>query len=265
MGAQSLVIGKMFGEGFQFGKRKISAMPNEEFNALTFKDMMSNARDEMQASIPTMQLAMQDMKPMVETVVHEFINYLKLVTESARKEIVSTVVTPSGGVGAALGGPVLGPSLDEILAKITAAIQNEFLPSAGAVDMNTGIQLTDLSKPSTIPGLTIQEARDQAALKQRMYEHRQREKGKFAIAFAETVQPVAQISKRVVGKKAAGRSQRMERIKLIREINKPKSMGSFPGGSGSRAVRNSRKRRQQVAWVRQKQQLLVNLLARYRF
>ncbi len=58
MGAQSLVIGKMFGEGFQYGKRKISAMPNEEFNKLTFEDMMSNARDEMKASIPTMQAAL---------------------------------------------------------------------------------------------------------------------------------------------------------------------------------------------------------------
>ncbi len=83
MGAQSLVIGKMFGEGFQYGKRKISAMPNEEFNALTFEKMMSNARDEMQASIPTMIAAMQDMKPMVAAVVHEFTNYLSLVIQEA--------------------------------------------------------------------------------------------------------------------------------------------------------------------------------------
>jgi len=87
MGAQSLVIGKMFGEGFQYGKRKISAMPNEEFNRLSFEDMMSNARTEMQASIPTMQKALQDMQPMVETVVHEFTNYLSLVLERAPKEL----------------------------------------------------------------------------------------------------------------------------------------------------------------------------------
>ncbi len=87
MGAQSLVIGKMFGEGFQYGKRKISAMPNEEFNKLTFEKMMSNARSEMQAAIPTMQQAMQDMKPMVETVVHEFTNYLSLVIAQAPQEL----------------------------------------------------------------------------------------------------------------------------------------------------------------------------------
>ncbi len=81
MGAQSLVIGKMFGEGFQYGKRKISAMPNEEFNKLTFEKMMSNAREEIKASIPTMNGAMQDMQPMVEVVVREFFNYISLVTK----------------------------------------------------------------------------------------------------------------------------------------------------------------------------------------
>ncbi len=81
MGAQSLVIGKMFGEGFQYGKRKISAMSNEEFNKLTFEDMMSNARTELKASIPTMQAALQDMQPMVETVVREFFNYITLITK----------------------------------------------------------------------------------------------------------------------------------------------------------------------------------------
>ncbi len=81
MGAQSLVIGKMFGEGFQYGKRKISAMPNEEFNKLTFESLMSNAREEIKASVPTMNAAMQDMKPMVEVVVREFFEYVTLVTK----------------------------------------------------------------------------------------------------------------------------------------------------------------------------------------
>ncbi len=82
MGAQSLVIGKMFGEGFQYGKRKISAMSNEEFNKLTFEDMMSNARTELKASIPTINASLQDMQPMVEVVVREFFNYLSLVTKT---------------------------------------------------------------------------------------------------------------------------------------------------------------------------------------
>ncbi len=86
MGAQSLVIGKMFGEGFQYGKRKISAMPNDEFNKLTFQDMMSNARSEMRASIPTIKASLQDMQPLVETVVHEFFNYVKQIAAMLPEE-----------------------------------------------------------------------------------------------------------------------------------------------------------------------------------
>ncbi len=82
MGAQSLVIGKMFGEGFQYGKRKISAMSNEEFNKLTFEDMMSNARTELKASIPTINASLQDMDKMVEVVVNEFLKYIGLVTKT---------------------------------------------------------------------------------------------------------------------------------------------------------------------------------------
>ncbi len=141
MGAQSLVIGKMFGEGFQYGKRKISAMPNEEFNKLTFEDMMSNARSEMQASIPTMQAALQDMKPMVTTVVKEFLAYI---------ELVAGVVTGTGGnkppfhdVGEQLGGEI-----DQTIAGLLAFIDKNLpgipvdLQAAGTPSGSQKIDLT---------------------------------------------------------------------------------------------------------------------------
>jgi len=126
MGAQSLVIGKMFGEGFQYGKRKISAMPNEEFNKLTFEDMMSNARAELKASLPTINASLQDMQPMVEVVVREFFQYISIVTKAVTgtgegpnifqeeghdigdwiKEQLGIEHTPHGGAGPVSGGGV---------------------------------------------------------------------------------------------------------------------------------------------------------------
>ncbi len=103
MGAQSLVIGKMFGEGFQYGKRKISAMPNEEFNKLTFEKMMSNAREELKSAIPTINASMQDMDEMVEVVVNEFLKYLGLVT----KTVLETTATKSVDIAEA-GAHALG-------------------------------------------------------------------------------------------------------------------------------------------------------------
>ncbi len=102
MGAQSLVIGKMFGEGFQYGKRKISAMPNEEFNKLTFEDMMSNAREELKASIPTMQQALMDMTPMVDTVIREFLKYINEVSKTLQ-EVTGTGIDEAAHL---LGGHV---------------------------------------------------------------------------------------------------------------------------------------------------------------
>ncbi len=103
MGAQSLVIGKMFGEGFQYGKRKISAMPNEEFNKLTFEAMMQNARSEIQRAIPTMEASMHDMQRMVETVINEFTDYLSKVIEKAPEQLaqIGSSVAAAGFAGPA--------------------------------------------------------------------------------------------------------------------------------------------------------------------
>ncbi len=98
MGAQSLVIGKMFGEGFQYGKRKISAMPNEEFNKLTFESMMSNAREELKASVPTINASLHDMDDMVETVIDIFIGYLQKVITKAPQAVEETGKTILGEV-----------------------------------------------------------------------------------------------------------------------------------------------------------------------
>ncbi len=157
MGAQSLVIGKMFGEGFQYGKRKISAMPNEEFNKLTFEDMMSNAREEIKASIPTMQAAMHDMQAMVETVVSEFVDYLGIVVKRAPVEAAS------------LGKDIFGNIPDELVEfqkRLEDLYKSFGLPMPAIRAYASNIPLTG---PSTVSGLTVQEARDKAIKNQNRY------------------------------------------------------------------------------------------------
>jgi len=271
MGAQSLVIGKMFGEGFQYGKRKISAMPNEEFNKLTFEAMMSNARDEMQASIPTMIQAMQDMKPMVTAVVHEFTNYLSLVLEAAPEEAEQVISSAAHALAPHDKPQIPSGHTEELNIFETVAEQFPHLHEAGAVDMTTtktAIPLTDTSRPSTVKGKTIAQARAQAAARQAEYERQQREKKKFSLALAKTKQPTAQISiiQQGRGKKKAGQSQIMERKKLVKQIASiqgtvKQRLSSSP--SLQRQQKNSRGRLLKL--MRGYQQQLVNLLTRYRF
>ncbi len=73
MGAQSLVIGKQFGEGFQYGKRKISAMTNEEFNKLTPAKIAHDSAIELQQMIPAMKDSITDMRSFQTFIVQELI------------------------------------------------------------------------------------------------------------------------------------------------------------------------------------------------
>ncbi len=71
MGMQSLVIGKQFGEGFQYGKRKISAMTNEEFNKLTPAMIAKESAKELREMIPSMQDSLMDMRAFQSFIVKE--------------------------------------------------------------------------------------------------------------------------------------------------------------------------------------------------
>ncbi len=76
MGIQSAVMAKQFGENFQFGKRRISAMSNEEFNRLTPKILMENANAELKSMIPSMEQSIKDMSEFQTFLIGEFIRMI---------------------------------------------------------------------------------------------------------------------------------------------------------------------------------------------
>ncbi len=88
MGIQSAVMAEQFGTMFQYGKRRISAMSNEEFNALTFEKLQSQMTTQLQGMIPQMQQQIQAMKPLVEIILKEFGNYILLAEKVIRGELL---------------------------------------------------------------------------------------------------------------------------------------------------------------------------------
>ncbi len=58
MATQSIVMGEAFGVGFQYGKRRISAMPNEEFNKLKMEDIVSKMFKTYEKIIPDLKVSM---------------------------------------------------------------------------------------------------------------------------------------------------------------------------------------------------------------
>ncbi len=77
MGAQSAVMAKQFGENFQYGKRRISAMTNEEFNKLTPAKLAERTAQELKAMIPSMESSITDMRLFQSFLVREFIATVK--------------------------------------------------------------------------------------------------------------------------------------------------------------------------------------------
>ncbi len=73
MGIQSAVMAKQFGENFQYGKRRISAMSNEEFNKLTPTKLMQRANEELKDMIPTMKSSIVEMRDFQTFLIGEFI------------------------------------------------------------------------------------------------------------------------------------------------------------------------------------------------
>ncbi len=55
MAAQSMLMGDAFGRSFQYGKRKISAMSNEDFNAYDEKSLISDMTKTYEAILPSIK------------------------------------------------------------------------------------------------------------------------------------------------------------------------------------------------------------------
>ncbi len=77
MGAQAFVMMYQAGEGWQYGKRKQSAMTNEEFNKQTPQSIMEKQAVVLQSALGTIEKSMNSMTPMVGTIVSQYGDFVK--------------------------------------------------------------------------------------------------------------------------------------------------------------------------------------------
>ncbi len=93
MGIQSMVMAKQFGENFQYGKRRISAMSNEDFNKLTPAKLLSNANDELKSQIPLMKASMEDMRQFQTFIVKEFLLTIRSIIDAGLGKLIGLTPT----------------------------------------------------------------------------------------------------------------------------------------------------------------------------
>ncbi len=82
MATQSFLMMQMAGAGWQYGKRKVSAMKNEEFNALTVNLLLQKEVADVREAIPTIIQSINDMTPMVGAIVEQYGDFVKEIINS---------------------------------------------------------------------------------------------------------------------------------------------------------------------------------------
>ncbi len=261
MMSQSWIMMYAAGGAWQYGKRRISAMSNEEFNKLLPIDLLREHTEMLRSAIPTIQKSIQDMTPLIETLMTQFGSFINEAMKALPQTVSNILGTPHGELSNI-------PTSESVVGGTTGigATQFGFLhyfkAVADATKSNTRPP-ADTSGPSTIKGLTVFEAQLQALQKQEAYEASIRPPSYTRFTTGQA-QGIAAARRTVTGatapvrfQKKAGQSQIMERKKLIGQIaNKAHHMKTISQPS-------EYKRHQAILELFQ--QKLVNLLDRYYF
>jgi len=136
MASQSLAMGEAFGSGFQYGKRRISAMSNEKFNKLTPKQLHIDMSADIKSMIPSMIKSMDNFATLQPVIIKELLKYAFELAP-----VAADVIQEKLSSGELLENiKILSPALNqvELLDAIGNVIQNAILPSASAVSTGTG-------------------------------------------------------------------------------------------------------------------------------
>ncbi len=269
MPIQSYLMMYFAGAGWQIGKRKISAIPNDEFNKMSANDLLKGFTADLRETIPTLQSSMQDITPLVNILVKQYGDFAREIINvipQVAQGVAGSLVNPKG----ALVPPLFGPELEKLVTG--NASQAQFLAYAKILlrqeadrQSNTNLDSTKFqppafSPPSTKPGFTVAQAQAQAIATQTAFEKQKEDERLKAIqgkvAFLKIPQPTPQVI--VKFKAAAGQSQRLEREKLIKALSAQATLIKAGGVAGSTMAIYIKR-------FRNTQQQLVNLLERYRF
>jgi len=245
MPIQSYLMMYFAGSGWQYGKRKISAMSNEEFNKLSPEQLISQHSDELKRIMPTLERSLNDVTPLVRILINQYGEFVKEII-AATPEAFRSAFSDTGSQ-AAIG-------FEKLFHRISGAFPS--LPGASATHEEKFVKQTvirGLQKDTSGMTLAQHEANQAAKI---VASNLARQKHQNLIRTGE-VKPVTGAIAPVRTKAPAGQSQRIERQKLITEIARLAVV--------FKTTPDLKRRKIAAIGMHQTQQNLVNLLNRYRF
>ncbi len=140
MVAQSLAMMEAAGKGWQFGKRKISAMSNEDFNKLTPHKILEDSLGEYKLMIPSMTQAFDESRLLQTKIIEVMVGYAVQLLSDIEK-----------GLKAALSGHQHTEGLQTAIKNpfVSSFLTPAIIPPVPTEDL---IPLTDthIHEPSTV-------------------------------------------------------------------------------------------------------------------
>ncbi len=240
MPIQSYLMMYFAGSGWQYGKRRISAMSNEQFNKLTPEELLKQHSIELKNMLPTLEKSLNDVTPLVRILIEQYGDFIR-----------------------------------EALKAMPAAIGNLFNQSGPGQSDIFGVRY---DPGASRPGGNAQSTKEyweqvaKNALKQAgsfyvppIKTYPKYNPPKIKVNPKDFQTPIAQLSiaeqesQKLGKKKKAGQSQRLARNYLIVQIDQQAKLWKTAIKNGSSAATNYGIKLDQL------QQSLVNLLARYDF
>lgn len=123
MAAQSAAIGQAFGTHFQYAKRKISSMSNEEFNKLTPTQLVEDLTADIRGMIPSVTRSFDDMEKLQTIIIDSLLDSVRNLPSDIISSLSKAPDTPS--VSPSVAGFTGGlPGIDSGIGNLLQAIAN---------------------------------------------------------------------------------------------------------------------------------------------
>ncbi len=107
MAAQSFAMGQAFGTSFQYGKRKISSLSNDEFNALSATRLHDDLQADVRAMIPSMNQSFDRMEKFQIEIIQSMLDTFVLALQEFGKFLVGGIQAGGDAANQAFNTDVL--------------------------------------------------------------------------------------------------------------------------------------------------------------
>ncbi len=211
MPIQSYLMMYFAGAGWQIGKRKVSAIPNDKFNPMSAKEFLEGFTADLRESIPVLEKSLQDITPLIRILIEQYGDFIKEALAALPQALQNII----GGGGEFSNIPTTSGTSTGLGPPTTASFLHFFKELADATKVKLPPDFLAKEEQTHEQRVALDKIREQSALRQiaNLEAKRAAEVRFQARQLPPAIQPRGGVTQR-----PPGQSQRLERAKLQKEI-----------------------------------------------